>query len=187
MQPLMLWGACALQGERVQGRFRHLDGEKLWFPGVVAQVSSLPPSLPPSHRHRHCHRAASARTPHSNINTMLCVCVCTPTCTHARTRKHVQVTEDTYTINYDDGDVEKGVWRRNLQSAQDERALATLPQHPVPLPPLAAAAAVVPSPGMGCSPAVAVRAGIAHATLDAGVWCWVLCAGVLLCWCVVCS
>jgi hypothetical protein len=26
-------------GERVKGRFRHFDGEKLWFPGVVAQVT----------------------------------------------------------------------------------------------------------------------------------------------------
>jgi hypothetical protein len=66
------------------------------------------------------------------------------------------VTEDTYTINYDDGDIEKGVWRRNIRTAKDENALAAL------------APAGLPSPRVGFSPAVRLRAGVSSSLVDAG-------------------
>jgi hypothetical protein len=66
------------------------------------------------------------------------------------------VTEDTCTINYDDGDIEKGVWRRNIRTAKDENALAAL------------AAAGAPSPRVGFSPAVQLRTGVSSSLVHAG-------------------
>ena len=49
--------------------------------------------------------------------------------THARTHRVVSgVTQDgRFNIDYDDGDVEKGVKRGNIRSRDDDRALAALP------------------------------------------------------------